>query len=69
MLAMPYDDLYVLSPSLARNVVFKEYLPEGYDGWTGDTGLIALLILNQVARADKTRVSNYPNETKPCKTS
>lgn len=52
MLAMPYDDLYVLSPSLARNVVFKEYLPEGYDGWTGDTGLIALLILNEVARAD-----------------
>ena len=63
MLAMPHDDLYVLSPSLARNVVFKQYLPEGYDGWTGDAGLIALLILNQVARADK---QGYPaTRTKP----
>lgn len=52
MLAIPYDDLYVLSPSVARNTVYKEHLPEGYDGWTGDTGLIALLILNEVARAD-----------------
>jgi len=52
MLAMPYDDLYVLSPSVARKVVFKDYLPDGYDGWTGDAGLIALLILNEVARAD-----------------
>lgn len=52
MLAMPYDDLYVLSPSVARNIVYKDYLPEGYDGWTGDTGLIAMLILNEVARAD-----------------
>ena len=52
MLAIPYDDQYILSPSLARKVVYKDYLPEGYDGWTGDTGLIALLILNEVARSD-----------------
>ena len=52
MLAMPFDDLYVLSPSVARKVVYKDNLPEGYDGWTGDAGLIAMLILNEVARAN-----------------
>lgn len=61
MLAMPYDDLYVLSPSMARNVVLKDYLPEGYDGWTGDAGLIALLILNEVARADDNKGVSRPN--------
>lgn len=54
VVAMPFDDLYVLSPSLARTTVFKDYLPQGYDGWTGDAGLIALLILNEVARASTT---------------
>lgn len=54
VLVMPYDDRVVLSPDLARTVVFKDTLPEGYDSWTGDAGLIALLILNEVARASGT---------------
>jgi [ribulose-bisphosphate carboxylase]/[fructose-bisphosphate aldolase]-lysine N-methyltransferase len=51
VLAVPYDDMFCLTPTLARTVVFRDKLPEGYDGWTGDTGLIALLLLNEVARA------------------
>jgi len=50
LLAVPYDDLFCLTPKLARNVVWKNRIPDKYDGWTGDMGLIALLILNEVAR-------------------
>ncbi|KAI2489191.1 hypothetical protein MHU86_25397 [Fragilaria crotonensis] len=53
VLAMPYDDMFSLTPDLARSVVFRDKLPEAYDGWTGDAGLIALLILNEVARVDQ----------------
>jgi [ribulose-bisphosphate carboxylase]-lysine N-methyltransferase len=49
VLSMPYDDRYILSSDLARSV-FKNVLPDGYDGWTGDSGLIGLLLLNEVAR-------------------
>lgn len=51
MLAVPYDDRFDLTARLARDEIFKDVLPEEYDGWTGDAGLIALLILNEVARA------------------
>ena len=64
MLAIPYDDRFVLSPNLARKEVYKDILPEGYDGWTGDAGLIALLILNEVARADSKGV-NKPLRSGP----
>lgn len=39
-----------LAPHIATKVVFKEKLPEGYDGWTGDIGLLAMLLLNEMAR-------------------
>ena len=51
VLAMPYDDQFVLTADLARKTVFVDVLPEEYDSWTADTGLIALLILNEVALA------------------
>jgi len=51
VLAMPYDDRLHLTPALAKNVIFKDLLPESFDNWTGDAGLIALLILNEVAVA------------------
>ena len=51
IVAMAYEDSYVLTGSLARKTVLKDYLPEDYEGWTGDAGLIALLILNEVAKA------------------
>jgi [ribulose-bisphosphate carboxylase]-lysine N-methyltransferase len=50
VLAMPYDDRLELSAATARNIVFKDVLVESYDGWTGDAGLVALMILNELAR-------------------
>jgi len=50
-LAMPYDDRFMLTADIARDTVFKGILPEKFEGWTGDAGLIALLILNEIARA------------------
>ncbi|KAL3799928.1 hypothetical protein HJC23_007401 [Cyclotella cryptica] len=41
-----------LSPSLATKLVYKDVLPPGYDGWTGDVGLLALLLLHEMARLD-----------------
>ncbi|KAL7538665.1 hypothetical protein ACHAWF_006172 [Thalassiosira exigua] len=38
-----------MAPRLAAKV-FEDVLPEGYDGWTGDLGLLALLLLNEFAR-------------------
>ncbi|CAB9512421.1 lysine N-methyltransferase setd3 (Partial), partial [Seminavis robusta] len=49
-LAMPLDDRYMLTADVARDVVFMGVLPEKFEGWTGDAGLIALLILNELAR-------------------
>jgi [ribulose-bisphosphate carboxylase]-lysine N-methyltransferase len=39
-----------LAPQLATELVYKDKLPEGYDGWTGDVGLLAMLLLNEMAR-------------------
>ena len=39
-----------LAPHLATKLVYKGKLPEGYDGWTGDVGLLAMLLLNEMAR-------------------
>lgn len=39
-----------LAPDLATKLVYKDKLPEGYDGWTGDVGLLAMLVLNEMAR-------------------
>jgi [ribulose-bisphosphate carboxylase]-lysine N-methyltransferase len=50
ILNMPYG-MCELSAAMAREVVFKGILDENYEGWTGDAGLIALSLLNEVARA------------------
>ena len=54
VLSYPYYDSdgsgLSLSPHLATKTVFKDVLPEGYDGWTGDMGLVAMLLLNEFAR-------------------
>ncbi|KAL3933410.1 MAG: hypothetical protein SGBAC_010408 [Bacillariaceae sp.] len=52
LLNMPYDDRYQLTASTARNEVFKGIMSDKYEGWTGDAGLIALMLLNEVARVD-----------------
>ncbi|KAL9190381.1 hypothetical protein ACHAXT_007592 [Thalassiosira profunda] len=52
--ALPFYDTdgsgLALAPHLATKVVYKDVLPEGYDGWTGDVGLLAMLLLNEFAR-------------------
>mmetsp|Transcript_6293 Transcript_6293/g.9680 ORF Transcript_6293/g.9680 Transcript_6293/m.9680 type:complete len:526 (+) Transcript_6293:68-1645(+) len=53
VLSMPYDDMICLTPAIARNIVYKGVLPDEYDAWTADNGLIALLILNEVAKASE----------------
>lgn len=50
-LSVAYDDQIVLTPELAIKQVWKDILPEKYDGWTGDNGMIALLVLNELAKA------------------
>ena len=56
ILSYPYYDTdgsgLALSSPLATKLVFKDILPQGYDGWTGDVGLVAMLLLNEIARSD-----------------
>lgn len=49
-ISIAYDDQIVLSPKMAINDVWKGVLPAKYDGWTGDNGILALLLLNELAR-------------------
>ena len=56
-LAIPYDDQIVFTPDLAGKTVWKGVLPNGYDGWTGDNGLIALLVLNELAKCEGAGIS------------
>ena len=39
-----------MAPHLAFKVVYEQILSEGYDGWTGDVDLLAMLLLNEMAR-------------------
>jgi len=50
VLSMPHDERWELTAAIAHNTVFKGLLADSYDGWTGDAGLIALQLLNEVAR-------------------
>jgi [ribulose-bisphosphate carboxylase]-lysine N-methyltransferase len=45
-LAIPFDDRYELN---GKTKLFQNYLPASYNSWTGEAGMIALLILNEVA--------------------
>jgi len=51
-----------LAPQLATKLVYKDKLPDGYDGWTGDVGLLAMLLLNEMARlnVDGSKGINLP---------
>ena len=45
----PHDDWTMFTPALSKSC-FKQCLSKDYDGWTGDAGLIAVMLLNEVAR-------------------
>ena len=49
-ISMAYDDQIVLSPKLASKEVWNGILPAKYDGWSGDNGLLGLLLLNELAK-------------------
>ena len=51
ILAMPYDDLFMWTADTAKNTLLKSDLPDSYEGWTGDAGLLAMAVLNELARA------------------
>jgi [ribulose-bisphosphate carboxylase]/[fructose-bisphosphate aldolase]-lysine N-methyltransferase len=63
-LSIPFDDRYELN---GKTKTFKGYLPESYDSWTGEAGIIALQILNEVALcADGTTAGiQIPNRSLP----
>ena len=52
--SLPFSDGsgLALEPNFAAKIVYDKVLPEGYDGWTGDVGLLAMLLLNEMARQD-----------------
>ena len=45
-------DSLSLSSNMATSLVYKNILPNKYDGWTGDIGLLSLLLLNEMARCN-----------------
>ena len=48
-LSTPHDDSTMFAPALCKSC-FKQFLSKDHDGWTGDAGLIAVMLLNEVAR-------------------
>jgi len=50
LMNMPYDEQWELSANIARDTVFKGILSDEFEGWTGDTGLVALQLLNEIAK-------------------
>jgi len=65
VLAIPYSDQTSFTPDLAVNTVFKDVLSDEYEGWTGDNGLLALLLLNELARASTTPNAGIPLPLRP----
>ena len=58
-LSIPYDDSIMFTPTLSKTNL-KQYISKEYEGWTGDAGLIALMLLNEVARLS-TSVERLPS--------
>ena len=56
VLAIPYDEQMILTPELSLKI-FNGILPDGYDGWTGDNGLLAMLVLNELAKTSSKGIS------------
>lgn len=51
-LSIPFEDQIILTASnCQKNTNIKDFLPDNYDGWTGDAGLIAMELLYELARS------------------
>jgi [ribulose-bisphosphate carboxylase]/[fructose-bisphosphate aldolase]-lysine N-methyltransferase len=62
VLSIPYDERYELK---GTSSLFQSYLPESYDSWTGESGMIALLLLNEVALSAAAGGIPVPNRPPP----
>jgi len=51
LMNMPYDEQWEITPKTVRKTVFAGILDDAYEGWTGDTGLVSLQLLNEIARS------------------
>jgi hypothetical protein len=56
--SVPFDDRFVLTADLSRSIILDDESTSGqvkgaapFEGWTGDSGLVALLLLHEVAVA------------------
>jgi len=65
LMNMPYDEQWEITPKTARKTVFKGVLDEAYEGWTGDAGLVALQLLNEIARSGSGSASASAGVPKP----
>jgi [ribulose-bisphosphate carboxylase]-lysine N-methyltransferase len=50
ILSMPYEDSFMFTADTVKKTLLKEDLPDTYQGWTGDNGILALAVLNELAR-------------------
>lgn len=62
VLSIPYDERYELK---GTSSLFQSYLPESYDSWTGESGMISLLLLNEVALSSAAGGITVPNRPPP----
>lgn len=62
---MPHDERWELTAATARNTIFQDVLDKEYEGWTGDTGLVALQLLNEMARASTTESAGIDQPSRP----
>jgi [ribulose-bisphosphate carboxylase]-lysine N-methyltransferase len=66
LLSIPYEEKLEWNAEISRNVVFQDILADSYEGWTGEAGLVALQLLNEVARASSTAGGvDLPKRTPP----
>lgn len=69
VLSLPYGDNAEITATQATKT-FAKYLPEKYDSWTGEAGLMALALLNELAVAsDNSAAGVSPADSTPAKQS
>jgi len=65
LMNMPYDEKWELSPKIAQKTVFNGILDDAYEGWTGGAGLVALQLLNEIARTASNGGVSKPERPPP----
>lgn len=63
MLSMPYDDNFMFTADAIKKTLLNGDLPDTYEGWTGDNGILALAVLNELARVAGTGGQEIPTRS------